>query len=67
MTSLFAAVICSNIGAYCTPLVALAGIMFKGQLKAHGVHLSFLQFIRYGTIIAVPTLTAALLGLLGTI
>lgn len=64
--ALFAAVIGSNIGAYCTPLGALAGIMFKGQLKSHGVSLSFLQFIRYGTAIAVPTLTAALLGLLCT-
>ncbi len=65
--ALYAAVIGSNIGAYCTPLGALAGIMFKGQLKAHGVKLSFPQFIRYGTLIAVPTLTAALLGLLCTI
>ncbi len=64
--ALYAAVIGSNIGAYCTPLGALAGIMFKGLLKSHGVKLSFLQFIRYGTCIALPTMTAALLGLLFT-
>lgn len=64
--ALYAAVIGSNIGAYCTPLGALAGIMFKGLLKTHGVPLSFPQFIRYGVAIAVPTLAAALLGLLYT-
>lgn len=62
--ALYATVIGSNIGAYCTPLGALAGIMFKSQLQNHAIKLSFGQFVRYGAVIAVPTLFAALLGLL---
>jgi len=62
--ALYAAVIGSNIGAYCTPLGALAGIMFKSLLRAHGILLSFKQFMKYGIVVAVPTLAAALLGLL---
>ncbi len=62
--ALFAAVIGSNIGAYCTPLGALAGIMFKSLLRTHGILLSFKQFMKYGVAVAVPTLVAALLGLL---
>lgn len=62
--ALYAAVIGSNIGAYCTPLGALAGIMFKSLLRTHGILLSFKQFIRYGVMVAVPTLIAALVGLL---
>ncbi len=65
--ALFAAVIGSNIGAYCTPLGALAGIMFKSLLRTHGILLSFKQFVRYGIAVAVPTLLAALLGLLLTV
>ena len=62
--ALYAAVIGSNIGAYCTPLGALAGIMFKSLLRAHGILLSFNQFVKYGIAVAVPTIIAALLGLL---
>lgn len=61
--ALYAAVIGSNIGAYCTPLGALAGIMFKSLLRSHGILLSFKQFARYGIAVAVPTLLAALVGL----
>ncbi len=60
---LFAAVIGSNLGAFFTPTGALAGIMWTGQLHDHGVSFSFLRFLKYGTIIAIPTLAAALLGL----
>ncbi len=63
LPALYATVIGSNIGAYCTPLGALAGIMFKGLLRDHGIVLSFKQFIRYGLAVALPTLLAALLGL----
>lgn len=65
--ALYAAVVGSNIGAYCTPLGALAGIMFKSLLRAHGILLSFKQFMKYGIAVAVPTLAAALLGLLLTV
>ena len=58
-----AAVIGSNLGAFFTPTGALAGIMWTGQLHAHGVPFSFMRFVRYGATVAIPTLAAALLGL----
>ncbi len=61
--ALFAAVIGSNIGAYLTPVGALAGIMWLNILKSHGVKFGFLQFIKYGVFTAVPTMAASLAGL----
>lgn len=62
--AIFAAVIGSNIGAYLTPIGALAGIMWMQILKKQGVKLSFPKFIEYGMLISVPTIFAALLTLL---
>ncbi len=59
----YAAVIGSNLGAFFTPTGALAGIMWTGQLHDHGVPFSFARFVKYGAILAVPALAAALLGL----
>lgn len=61
---LLAAVIGSNIGAFLTPVGALAGIMWMAMLKNHGTRLSFARFSALGAAVAVPTLAAALLGLL---
>ncbi len=60
---LYAAVIGSNLGAFFTPIGALAGIMWTGLLRAHKVPFSFGTFIRYGAIVAIPSLLLALLGL----
>ncbi len=60
---IYASVIGSNIGAYLTPLGALAGIMWSAQLSEAGIPFSFRQFIKYGALISIPTLAAALLGL----
>jgi arsenical pump membrane protein len=62
--ALYAVIIGSNIGAFLTPIGALAGIMWLGILKHNGVKFSFWRFVFYGFIIAVPTLLAALVGLL---
>lgn len=62
--ALFAAVIGSNLGAFFTPTGALAGIMWAGQLHDHGVPFSFKTFVKYGTAVALPALTAALIGLI---
>jgi len=59
----FAAVIGSNIGAFLTPLGALAGIMWLSLLKKHNVKFSFIKFLGFGAAIALPTMTAALFGL----
>ena len=61
--ALYAAVIGSNIGAFFTPMGALAGIMWMALLKQHGVELSFGKFVLYGAVISLPTLFAALGGL----
>ncbi len=61
--ALFAAVIGSNIGAFLTPMGALAGIMWMAMLKDQGIQLSFGKFTLLGAAISVPTLLAALLGL----
>ena len=63
MPALYAAVIGSNIGAFFTPMGALAGIMWMALLGQHGVKLSFGRFVLYGAILSIPTLLAALCGL----
>ncbi|MBR6782656.1 MAG: hypothetical protein IKM33_05625 [Clostridia bacterium] len=63
VAALFSAVIGSNLGAFFTPTGALAGIMWTGQLHDHGVSFSFTRFVKYGATVAVPAITAALLGL----
>ena len=59
--AVYASIIGSNIGAFLTPLGALAGIMFSGLVQKHGVKLHFLKFCEYGAILAIPTLFSALL------
>lgn len=60
----YASIIGSNIGAYFTPLGALAGIMWSGILNKMGIPFSFRKYISYGIRISIPVLIAALLGLL---
>lgn len=58
--AIYASVIGSNIGAFLTPIGALAGIMFTGLTERFKVNYGFRQFIKYGIIISVPTISAAL-------
>jgi arsenical pump membrane protein len=62
-SAVYASVIGSNIGAFLTPIGALAGVMWMGILKRHNVKFSFFDFLKYGFLTAVPTLFAALSGL----
>lgn len=64
LAGLYATVIGSNLGAYLTPVGALAGIMWTGLLKEHEVEFPFRRFVFYGTVLAIPALFAALFGLL---
>ena len=57
--AVYGAIIGSNVGAFITPVGALAGIMWNKILEEYGVKLPFLKFVKYGTIIAVPTLLAS--------
>ena len=63
ISAIYATIIGSNIGAFLTPLGALAGIMFSGLLNQYEVRFSFFDFVKYGFVIALPTITVALLGL----
>ena len=60
---IFGAIIGSNLGAYLTPIGALAGIMWTGLLKTHNVKFSFKDFVKYGVMVAIPTIAVALITL----
>ena len=60
MKAIYASIIGSNIGAFLTPIGALAGIMFSGLVNENNVRFTFLDFIKYGVIISLPVITVAL-------
>lgn len=60
MQAIYATVIGSNLGAYLTPIGALAGIMWTSLLKTHDVKIGYIDFIKYGAAISLPALAAAL-------
>ena len=59
--AVYASIIGSDLGAFLTPMGALAGIMFINLLNQHGVKFSFLDFIIHGFVVALPTITVSLL------
>lgn len=65
--AVYSSIIGSNIGAFLTPMGALAGIMFTNLLEKYEVKYTFIDFIKYGFIVAIPTITVALAMLLITI
>ena len=58
--AVFATIIGSNIGALFTPIGALAGIMWSNILNKHGVKFGYLDFLKIGAAVAIPTLVTAL-------
>ena len=63
LKALYSVIIGSNIGAFLTPVGALAGIMFTNLTSKYEVNYSFASFIKYGLIISIPTLSISLLVL----
>lgn len=63
ISAVFATIIGSNLGALFTPIGALAGIMWSSILNAHDVKFRYVDFLKIGITIAIPTLISALLGL----
>lgn len=59
----YASIIGSNIGAFLTPIGALAGIMFTSLTEKYDTKLDFKTFIKYGLIISVPVLLVSLIAL----
>ena len=63
MRAIFASIIGSNIGAFLTPIGALAGIMFSNLLSKYEMKFTFFDFIKYGSIVSIPVLAVSLLSL----
>lgn len=61
--AVFATVIGSNLGAYFTPIGALAGIMWTKILNTHGLKFGYTGFLKIGVFVAIPALFAAIGGL----
>ena len=64
LKAIYATIIGSNIGAFLTPIGALAGIMLSNLVNKYEIKYTFLDFIKYGAIVSVPVISVALLGLL---
>lgn len=58
--AVFATIIGSNLGALFTPIGALAGIMWSKILSKHDVKFGYLDFLKIGASVALPTLATAL-------
>jgi arsenical pump membrane protein len=58
--AVFATVVGSNIGAFLTPIGALAGIMWTNILNEHELKFGYLDFLKIGITVAIPSLIAAL-------
>ncbi len=63
ISAVFATVIGSNVGAFFTPIGALAGIMWGNIIGKHDVKFTYLDFLKIGVTVALPTLLASLGGL----
>ncbi len=60
MGAMYATAIGSNLGAFFTPVGALAGIMWSSILSRHGIRFGYLKFLKLGVCVAIPALAAAL-------
>lgn len=58
--AIYSSIIGSNIGAYLTPIGALAGMMWMRILKKEDIDLSFGKFVSYGALISIPTMLITL-------
>lgn len=56
----YAVIAASNLGAIFTPVGALAGIMWMSILREKNIKFSFADFTKYGAIVSMPALLAAL-------
>lgn len=60
VSAVYATVVGSNLGACLTPIGALAGIMWSSILKSHNLKFGYLDFLKIGITIAIPSLVTAL-------
>ena len=57
----YASIVGSNIGAFLTPMGALAGIMFTKLVNEHETKYTFIDFVKFGVLISIPVITTTLL------
>lgn len=63
MPAVYGAIIGSNVGAFITPVGALAGIMWSKILTKYQIKMPFVKFMLYGCAVALPTLIASTFAL----
>lgn len=63
ISAIFATIIGSNVGAFFTPIGALAGIMWSSIIGKQNLKFGYTDFLKIGVTVAIPTLFAALGGL----
>ena len=61
INNIYTVIAASNIGAFLTPIGALAGIMWLSLLKKQKLKFSFGSFMKYGVVFAVPAILIAIL------
>lgn len=61
--AIFSTIIGSNIGAYLTPIGALAGIMWMSILKKNDLDFNFVSFVKYGIILVPVAIIASSFGI----
>lgn len=61
--AIYATIIGSNIGAFLTPIGALAGVMWMSILREQKINFSFKDFSKYGLILTPIILLFSLIGL----
>lgn len=61
--AMYSTVIGSNVGAFLTPLGALAGLMFTSIVRRYYSDFGFKKFVKYGAVVAVVSLVFGLIGL----
>ena len=60
---IYSTIIASNVGAYLTPIGALAGIMWMSILKKMDVEFKFIDFVKKGIIISIIVIIVSLASL----
>jgi arsenical pump membrane protein len=63
LAAVYATIVGSNLGALFSPIGALAGIMWGTIIGRHDVSFGYLDFIRMGFVIGVPSLAVTLAAL----
>ena len=64
LRAIYSSIIGSNIGAFISPLGALAGIMWLSILKKYDIKFGYMDFLKYGCIVGIPALLVALSSLM---